>query len=35
VVGSGATPPTDLISPFNVVSTADRWLDLARSNGTE
>jgi glycosyltransferase involved in cell wall biosynthesis len=33
-VDSGATPPADLIAPFNVVSTADHWLELARRNGT-
>ena len=34
-VGSGVAVPPDLIAPFNLASTADRWLELARSRGTE
>jgi glycosyltransferase involved in cell wall biosynthesis len=33
MVDSRSTPPADLIAPFNVVSTADRWLELASRNG--
>jgi glycosyltransferase involved in cell wall biosynthesis len=33
LLAAGASPPADLIAPFNVVTTADTWLELARRHG--
>jgi glycosyltransferase involved in cell wall biosynthesis len=34
LLAAGTTPPADLIAPFNVSTTADNWLALARRHGT-